>query len=111
MTEDLIISGIDFVSQLFLFAAVSFFLIIIYREITQNKNTFSNHSLFFSMFLASWLILEIISQSLFSNNLLVEQSVHFIILLILAFWMNIRFLWAREQAKKISEQELKELFE
>ncbi|MHA2316689.1 MAG: hypothetical protein ACXAC6_02980 [Candidatus Hodarchaeales archaeon] len=111
MTENLIISGIELVSQLLLLATFGIFIIIIYREITQDRNTFSSHSVFFSIFLASWLILEILSTSIFTNNLLFEQIVHFIILIILALWMNIRFFWARDQAKKISEQELKKQFE
>ncbi|MHA1977717.1 MAG: hypothetical protein ACW98F_03385 [Candidatus Hodarchaeales archaeon] len=111
MTENLIISGIELVSQILLLVTFGIFMIIIYREISQNKNTFSSHSVLFSIFLASWLILETISNLVFTNNLLFEQLVHFIILIILALWMNIRFFWARNQAKKMSEQEFKRQFE
>ncbi|MFX0015056.1 MAG: hypothetical protein ACFFB2_08035 [Promethearchaeota archaeon] len=107
MNEELLISILESIGVIFLFASLIIFSIIIYLEMRGGNLAFSSHNLFLVLLLTCWLIIDLISPWIFGSETILEHLTHAILLIILTIWINIRFFWAHKKAKEIIDSELR----
>lgn len=102
MKLEVFIPLLDVIAIIFILSALIIFSTVIYFEIKHNKNPVTIYSFFFALFLGSWMIIELLSHSLFLDQEDLMHIVHLVILIVLAFWMNLRFIWAQKRARELS---------
>lgn len=69
-------------------------------EIVRKEFSRNNYSFVFSIFILSWVFIEILSEFSQGKTTLFHEASHFAILLLFAIWINYRFIWVFQKVKQ-----------
>lgn len=101
MNIDLIEIILRTIILIFLIGSFVIFALKLRLEIVRKEFSRNNYSFVFSLFILSWVFIEILSEFIGGKTNLFHEASHFAILLLFAIWINYRFIWVFQKVKEI----------
>lgn len=92
---------LDFMEILFLSLALLLTILYVARELKQKRLNLNHYSIFFLFFLSGWIFMELLDHQSIINLNSKGDTFDFIFLLVIAIWLNLRFI----RAIKLSRSE------